>query len=95
MKLETTGIRQFSQRVFHYLRSTRPVIVTRRGRPYRVVRPLGVDEQRALSAAGTSTILQHKAIGVWRRRLRRARSSAELVRQMRTQEEHRTTRNQQ
>lgn len=92
MKSETTGIRQFSQRVFHYLRSTRPVIVTRRGRPYRVVRPLGVDEQRALSAAGTSTILQHKAIGVWRRR---ARSSAELVRQMRAQEERRTTRNQQ
>lgn len=93
MRPEITGIRQFSQKVSRYLRSTRPVIVTKRGRPYRVLRPIAQQEVQTLrESAGLQGIVEHHAIGIWKHRWPKQRLSTALVRDMRRREGERSHR---
>lgn len=93
VKPEITGIRQFSQKVSRYLRSTRPVIVTKRGRPYRLLRPIAAQEVQALAEhAGMRNIVQHQAIGVWKRRWTSRQSATAVVQRWREQEGRRALR---
>lgn len=90
METAFVGIREFSQKLFQYLRGSRPVVLMKRGKPFRLIRPVSETEAQSLKKAERiGSILSHKAVGLWKKRWPAKESSAALVKKMREKEESR------
>jgi len=91
METAFIGIREFSQKLFHYLRGNRPVVLMKRGKPFRLIRPISETEIRSLKKSEhLSHILSHKAIGIWKGRWPKKKPSSTLVQKMREKEDSRS-----
>lgn len=90
MNPEFVGIRQFSQKLFRYLRSNHAIVLIKHGRPFRILEPITEKMAQSLKKQETIThLLSHKAVGLWKKRWISLKSSSVLAAKIRTQEENR------
>lgn len=90
MHPEFIGIREFSQKLFQYLKENRPVVLMKHGKPFRLLRPVTVREAVSLKKSNSlDDILHHKAVGLWKKRWAQPRSSVDIIKKARRHEESR------
>jgi prevent-host-death family protein len=91
MKFESIGIREFSRKLFEYLKSDEPVVIMKHGKPFRVIQPIGEEELAEMrSHDATQSILKHNAIGLWKDRWPESEDSSDIVQGLRDEEEQRS-----
>ncbi|GEM_PF-4342846 len=88
---EFVGIREFSQKLFEYLKSNRPVVLMKHGKPFRILSPISKKTAKALQKKEEKTaLLKHKAIGLWEKRWPVSEPSAAIASRLRQREEKRS-----
>jgi hypothetical protein len=84
------NMREFAHHIFKFLKSERPFVLMKHGKPFKLVTSIGSKELSTLKKQKhVSEILMHPALGLWEKRWPKRKSSLTILNELRKSQERR------